>query len=172
LAVIDQEGVPLAATIDLSELEIEVPERRMALPTIENPIEINLGDEVAFLGYALETTVVKPGDTLRLTLYWQARRETTGWYKVFTHLLDDGDRIWAQKDSVPAGGARPTTGWVKGEVIVDEYELTVDADAPGGDYALEVGMYEEGTGLRLRVLNEEGQTVGDRILLGEVRIEP
>ena len=86
--------------------------------------------------------------------------------------MDDEDRIWAQKDSVPAGGTRPTTGWVRGEVIVDEYELAVDADAPGGDYILEVGMYEEGTGLRLRVLNEGGQIVGDHILLGKVRIKP
>jgi len=91
--------MPLAAAINLSELEIEVPERRMTLPTIENPMEINLGDEVAFLGYDLRTTVVKPGDTLRLTLYCQARREIAGWYKVFTHLLDDRERIWAQKDS-------------------------------------------------------------------------
>ena len=89
LAVIDQEGMPLAAAINLSELEIEVPERRMTLPIIENPMEINLDDEVIFLGYDLRTTVVKPGDTLRLTLYWQARREIAGWYKGFTHLLDD-----------------------------------------------------------------------------------
>jgi hypothetical protein len=172
LAVVDQEGKPLAAAIDLIELEIEVPERRMALPSIENPMEINLGDGVTFLGYDLSVTVVRPGDTLRLTLYWQARREIASWYKVFTHLLDDEDRIWAQKDGVPVGGTRPTTGWVKGEVIVDEYELAVDADAPGGDYILEAGMYKEGTGLRLRVLNEGGQAVGDRILLRKVRIEP
>ncbi len=172
LAVIDQQGVPLAAAVDLSELEIEAPERRMTLPSIENQREINLGDEVTFLGYDLDTTVVKPGDALRLVLYWQARREITGWYKVFTHLLDDEDRIWAQKDSVPAGGTRPTTGWVKGEVIVDEYELVVSPDAPAGDYILEVGMYEEGTNLRLGVLSEEEQIVRDHILLGKVRVEP
>ena len=172
LVVVDQKGTLLAAAIDLGELEIEVPERRMTLPVIENPMEINLGNEVTFLGYDLETTVVKPGDNLRLTLYWQARREIAGWYKVFTHLLDDEERIWAQKDSVPVAGMRPTTGWVKGEVIVDEYELTIDPDAPGGDYILEIGMYEEGTGQRLNVLNEEGQAVGNRILLEKVRIEP
>jgi len=172
LAVIDREGMPLMAAIDLSELEVEVPERRMTLPTVENQREINLGDEVTFLGYDLTASVFQPGDTLRLTLYWQARREMAEWYKVFSHLLDDDGRIWAQKDSVPVGGTRPTTGWVKGEVVVDEYELTIDPDAPSGDYILEVGMYEEGTGLRLRVLNEEEQVVGDRILLGTVRIEP
>jgi len=172
LTVMDQEGMPLAAAIDLGELEIQVPERRMTLPTIENPMEVNLGDEVTFLGYDLRPAVVKPGDTLHLTLYWQAMREITGWYKVFTHLLDDDDRIWAQKDSVPVGGTRPTTGWVKGEVIVDEYKLVVDPDAPGGDYILEVGMYEEGTGRRLKVLNEDGQAVGDSILLEKVGIKP
>jgi hypothetical protein len=161
----------LVAATDLVELEIEVPERRMALPVIENPMKINLGNEVTFLGYDLETTVVKPGDALRLTLYWQARKEIDGWYKVFTHLLDDQARIWAQKDSVPVAGTRPTTGWVKGEVIVDEYELVVKPDAPGGDYILEIGMYEEGTGQRLYVLDEDGRVVGDRILLEKVRIE-
>jgi len=172
LAVIDREGMPLTAAIDLSELEIEVPERRMTLPAIENQREINLGDEATFLGYDLTAMVFQPGDTLRLTLYWQARKEMAEWYKVFTHLLDDDNRIWAQKDSVPVGGTRPTTGWVKGEVIVDEYKLVVTPGAPAGDYILEVGMYEEGTGRRLRVLNEGGQAVGDRILLGMVRIEP
>jgi hypothetical protein len=171
LAVVDQEGMSLAAAKDLVELEIEVPERRMTLPVIENPMEINLGNEVTFLGYDLGTTVVKPGDTLRLTLYWQARREIDGWYKVFTHLLDDQARIWAQKDSVPVEGTRPTTGWMKSEVIVDEYELVVKLDAPGGDYILEVGMYEEGTGQRLYVLDEDGRVAGDRILLEKVRIE-
>jgi len=60
---------------------------------------------------------------------------------------------------------------VSGELIVDEYELVVESGAPGGDYILEVGMYEDGTGQRLRVLNEGGQAVGDRILLEKVRVE-
>jgi hypothetical protein len=54
---------------------------------------------------------------------------------------------------------------------VDEYELVVKPDAPGGDYILEIGMYEEGTGQRLYVLDEDGRVVGDRILLEKVRIE-
>jgi len=171
LVVADQDGVPLATAVDLGELAVEVPERKMIMPTIENPMQVNLGDRVTFLGYDLDTTEVKPGGVLHLTLYWQARGEIKGWYKVFTHLLDGQDRIWAQKDSVPVGGTRPTTGWVKGEIIVDEYQLVVDPDAPDGDYILEVGMYEEGTGRRLRVLNERGQTVGDRVLLEKVRVE-
>lgn len=72
---------------------------------------------------------------------------------------------------MPVGGTRPTTGWVSGELIVDEYELVVGPGAPGGDYILEVGMYEEGTGQRLSVLNKERQAVGDRILLEKVRVE-
>ena len=60
---------------------------------------------------------------------------------------------------------------MKGEIIVDKYELTVEPGAPGGDYILEIGMYEEGTGQRLSVLNEKGQAIGDRILLGKVRVE-
>ncbi|MFQ6059592.1 MAG: hypothetical protein ACE5MB_12015, partial [Anaerolineae bacterium] len=84
---------------------------------------------------------------------------------VFTHLLDGGSRLWGQRDSLPLGGARPTTGWVPGEVLVDEYEIVVDPATPPGEYVIEIGMYQAATGQRLPVLDEEGQIVGDRILL-------
>ena len=61
---------------------------------------------------------------------------------------------------MPAAGARPTTGWLPGEIIRDIHTLTVAPDAPPGRYALEVGMYDPASGERLCL--PDG---GDRILL-------
>jgi len=66
-------------------------------------------------------------------------------------------------------GTYPTTGWVEGEVITDEYEIAVKSDAPPGDYQIEVGMYDAATGQRLPVFDEGGTRLpGDRILLDQV----
>jgi hypothetical protein len=67
---------------------------------------------------------------------------------------------------VPGNGTLPTTGWVKGEVIADEYEFTVRPDAPPGEYLIEVGMYDAQTSRRLTVLGSQGPE--DKMLLNEV----
>ncbi len=69
-------------------------------------------------------------------------------------------------------GTYPTTGWLPGEVVIDEYEIAVDATAPAGEYQLEVGMYDLKTMQRLPILNERGVRLPhDRILLSKVRVE-
>ncbi|MFQ6059241.1 MAG: hypothetical protein ACE5MB_10245, partial [Anaerolineae bacterium] len=65
---------------------------------------------------------------------------------------------------------RPTTGWLPGEVITDEYAIPVDSDAPPGDYVLEIGMYDALTGERLPVVVQGARVPGDRVLLGKVEV--
>ena len=48
------------------------------------------------------------------------------------------------------------TGWLPGEIIVDEHVLSLPDDAPPGDYALIAGMYDESTLQRLAVLDASG----------------
>jgi hypothetical protein len=127
---------------------------------------------VLFLGYDLSSEDVKPGDTLHLTLYWQALSEMQVSYTVFTHLLDANERTWGQMDSIPLRGEAPTTSWVSGEVIADEYDIAVDEGAPPGDYAIEIGMYDASTGQRLPVLAGGQLLEGDRLLLGQIRVLP
>jgi hypothetical protein len=136
-------------------------------PAIRHPLEANLGDQVMFLGYDLDTTSVRPDDTLHLTLYWQPLAEMDESYTVFTHLLDEDNRIWGQRDNMPRGGTLPTICWVKGEIIVDEYDIPIQPDAPPGQYIVEVGMYQVETGQRLPIINQNGQTIDDRVVLLE-----
>jgi hypothetical protein len=134
-------------------------------PGVGHPLEANLGDRVRLLGYDLDTTSVRAGDTLHLTLYWQALAEMDESYTVFTHLLDQDNLIRGQKDSLPAGGTLPTSCWIKNEIIVDEHDIPIQPDAPPEQYVIEIGMYQLETMQRLPVINQEGQIVDDRILL-------
>jgi len=104
---------------------------------------------------------------VHLTLYWQALVQMDESYNFFTHLLDGENRIWGQQDNIPCNGTRPTTSWVEGEVVVDEYDIVVQPGAPPGEYVIAIGMYEAAIGRRLTVVDEKGQVVDNRILLDE-----
>ncbi len=133
--------------------------------SIGYPMSLRLSEAVQFLGYDLDRQQASAGDSLHLTLYWQALSEMDASYTVFTHLIDGQNRIWGQKDSIPGGGSLPTSGWLAGEYIIDQYEIPVRADAPPGEYLLEIGMYDPTTMIRLPVFDDQGTEIGDRILL-------
>jgi len=129
---------------------------------IEHPIRANLG-KVSLLGYNIESGF-RPGDNIHLTLFWQCLGQMEQSYTVFTHLIDAGDNIVAQKDNPPVDGFYPTTKWEVGEIARDQYDLLISPDAPVGGYKIEVGMYLAETGERLAVNGD------DAVQLNEVTI--
>ncbi len=118
---------------------------------MEHPIGVVLGERVRFLGYNIERGF-RPGDNIHLTLFWQCLKEMKQDYTVFTHLVDDEGRIWGQKDNPPVDGFYPTTKWEVGEIVRDQYDISISPEAPPGEYQIEVGMYLAETGERLRAV--------------------
>ncbi len=165
LRAVDEKGAEIGDSVRFGRLIL--PPR--VVNGIPNPVSFNLEGRVALVGYELEPTVAAPGEVLYLKLYWRALRDLDTNYSVFTHVLGEQDRIWAQMDGWPQRGQAPTSTWRKDQLVIDPYELKVAADAPAGVYDLEVGMYTA-DGRRLSVLGEGGRAQGTRVLLGKVRI--
>lgn len=166
------EGELLLGELSLGEILVRGRPHHFTIPEMDRPLEVMVGEDIRLLGYDLQDRGVRPGAVLRLTLYWQAVGEMDVSYTVFTHLLDGRNQIWAQKDSIPGDGSLPTNSWIEGEVIADVYDLVVDAHAPPGDYALELGMYDVATGQRLPIYDAAGELLGDRVLSEAIRVLP
>jgi hypothetical protein len=147
---------------------VEMPRREsppISALDIDHRLEMDLGKKVRLLGYNIESGF-RPGDSIHLTLFWQALAEMDKDYTIFTHLTDMEGRIWGQKDNPPVDGFYPTTGWEAGEIVRDQYDILISPDAPAGEYQIEVGMYLAETGERLPVSGEDGEpVVGDKVLL-------
>jgi mannosyltransferase len=125
-----------------------------------------LDNGIVLEGYRLASRSLKPGETLALTLVWRAdQAPTADRWKVFTHILDAGSKVVAQRDAEPADNLRPTTTWQPGERIDDNYGIVVPADLPAGSYTLEIGMY---AGEKRATF--QGQ--GDHLVLGQIQVEP
>ncbi|MDH7472675.1 MAG: glycosyltransferase family 39 protein [Anaerolineae bacterium] len=162
----------LTGELALGQVRIEGGERIFTVPPIEHPLVVHLGNEIDLVGYDLSGGEYQAGETIDLRLYWQARTPIAGDYKVFVHLVGEGEQIWSQRDSIPADWQRPTTGWEVGEVIVDEHRLSIPPDTPQGRYTIFIGMYDSATMQRLPLINEGGQRLpDDRLPLATINIK-
>jgi hypothetical protein len=148
-SLLDESGRPSGAFDMQPALRVAAPERTFEVPALKHRVNVDLGDFATLLGFDLASELLSPGGTLEVTLYWQARAETARSYKVFVHLLDEGGRIVAQADAFPAGGKRPTTGWLAGEVVADRYALALPGDLKAGSYRLATGLYDPEYNLRV-----------------------
>ena len=130
-----------------------------------NPVDIKFGDQMALIGFELDKRVVAPGESLTVTLWWEALDDPVLDYTVFVHYILPPDATWAQKDEEPQDGASPTSGWAKGDVIDDRYTIALPVDAPPGVYFVEIGVYDKLTNDRLQVnFSDKG------IVLGQFRV--
>jgi len=156
----------------LTTVEILPRDRLFELPSdIAHPLDLALGDTVHLRGFDLPgERTLQPGDTLPLTLYWQAGGPSDVDYTVFVHLVGPDGHTHGQVDQFPAGGAAPTTSWAYGQVIVDEIILPVAADAPAGTYHIAVGMYDAASGGRPPITNGSGQSLPDEQAILPVEI--
>lgn len=128
---------------------------------------------IELTGYDLDRPTYRPGEIVYLQLWWHATAPAPADWTVFTHLLGpvkaDGSPVWAGKDARPGQGSVPTTTWSPGDLILDEYQLQLPADAPPGEYQIEIGLYDPAAGgARALTTDPPGQ---DRLILGTVRVQ-
>lgn len=178
------ENLDTAHTAPISFGKLRVT-RTKPLPKVKEVPNISfarLEDGIEFLGYALTNTsgkavdVLHPGETAIVDLYWRSHSKVSQSYTVFVHLVGQvynpatQGPVWGGHDSQPLHGGYPTTQWFINEIVMDRHILTLDAQAPAGDYELEAGMYLLETMERLAVLDSQGRAIDDRIVLGYIRV--
>jgi 4-amino-4-deoxy-L-arabinose transferase-like glycosyltransferase len=146
----------------LGEMELDTSGLTFEAPPMQHQVGVRFGGFAELLGYDLDRTEATTDQKVRLTLYWRAINEEplTTSYTVFTHLLSEDGRLIGQHDGIPAGGERPTTSWVPGEVIADVHEMEFSDLEYRGKALVEVGLYES-----LTVERVSTETGGDHLIL-------
>jgi hypothetical protein len=167
VALLEEDGQRLALgntdQVGLAEITTIDRPRVFEAPSPQFPFEAVFGEQARLVGLDLPQTVVKAGETLPLTLYWQALAPFDRSWKVFVHLTDEAG-IKGQQDQVPGGGEFPTSGWVPNEYLVDRYDLPVPAETQPGRYQLEIGLYDPNDFSRLPV-SQAGKAIGNHVVL-------
>lgn len=113
----------------------------------QTPVNARMGDFAE-----LEGVWIAPAPQWRVVLIWRALAEQPAVdAKVFVHLIDDGDTVLAQADSVPVNWARPFATWHQDEQLLDVHVLDAPAGLDPNGLRLRVGAYNPTTLERLSV---------------------
>lgn len=133
----------------------------------QQTLQSTLGDGIALTGYDVQPASLKAGEILYLQLYWAVAKTPTADWTVFTHLLQHDaqgkSRVAAGQDSRPGAASLPTTQWLAGWQILDEYQIALPGDLLPGDYDLAIGLYQPS--------GERFPTTEGGLVLGKVRLE-
>jgi hypothetical protein len=163
--VTDTTEAPVAE-VPLGTVRIQGWPRQFEPPPMQHNLGANFSDQTELLGYDVQV-VHSNGDqdqeAVATTLYWRALSEMDANYTTFVHLLNEAGQVVAQVDHIPGEGAYPTTGWLRGEIIVDEFVVPLPEDGTSTFLQLEIGIYDTATGERLPVVDPS--QMGDHILL-------
>ena len=138
----------------------------------------SLDDSLQVLGYDLSAAVLRPGDHLRLNVYWYALEAVDVNFSSFLHL-STGGAPHAQIDKLHPAGRAISEWWGPEGYILDTYDLRLPEQLAAGEYQLIVGLYtcelmpagDCGNGYRPTVRDETGAVIGDSVPLAAIRVE-
>jgi len=113
-----------------------------------------LGDTIALVGHDRSPEKPLPGDTVHVSLIWEALRPMDTVFHAYVHLQDASGQTVTQSDLQPGGVYYPTSVWQPGERLRDDHRLQIPVDAPPGSYRIVAGMYSFSADGALQALGE------------------
>ncbi len=129
--------------ITLANIPVTAPPQPN-LAAVAHYAPINFTDGLHLLGYEL-APVVRPGDPIPLTLFWQAAHTLDQNYSVTLQIQDARGNNFGTTEAQLARGIYPPTRWQPGELIRDPQTITLRGNAPDGDYTIALTLITPAT---------------------------
>lgn len=172
------DGTAAGGAVDLGTVDIaarDVSGAVFELADLDAPLPMTLDaalGDVARLIAASAPATATAGADLPVALAWRAQSPSATAFKVTVQLLGPDGRPAAQHDAEPVADARPTTGWLPDEIVLDRHAVALPPDLPPGDYTLAVALYHPLTAERLPLTGGTAAEVAPGLVrLGVVRVD-
>jgi hypothetical protein len=124
-----------------------------AVPPAAQRVDVELGGKVVYAGNVVDRPALVPGQTVRVTHYWQVKAPPGPGWRVFAILR--GAPGTADFMNLPATDmelGHPPATWKAGEIIQDVQDFTLRPDWKSRTATLTVGL-----------IRDNGHEVGDRM---------
>jgi hypothetical protein len=145
----------------LTTVNVASRPRDFTVPTATNPLDVTFDGLFKLVG----ADVNRSGTQLTVTLLWQGQALTTTNYTAFVQLLNADGTVAQQIDRWQIAFDLPTSTWLPGQVIADQYvfEVSSGTDSPGVP-RLGVGLYDASSGERLPAFEAGHRLPQDRLI--------
>jgi hypothetical protein len=123
---------------------------------VQHKVDVNFENKIHLVGYKFDPETAKPGQEVKITMYWRCDDTLDDGWSLFTHLHDD---VSDKSDNLDwAGPLRENRNnkqllgpdkWKKGNVYVDEQPYKVPDWVKGPDLTVFTGIWKGDARLRI-----------------------
>ncbi|MFN8484817.1 MAG: glycosyltransferase family 39 protein [Anaerolineae bacterium] len=151
LNILNDTGNPVGTEFKIAELEVTPPSRAPSAEALRlsRPLDKDLG-AARLVGAGQDRAAVDAGDSVHIELGWQGK--APGASVQIALASPDGKSLSTQTYPLDAAA---------GQTVLGQYDYLVDADTPGGDYAVTVTL-----------VGDDGQPVGEAAEIGRLTVRP
>lgn len=157
-----------------------------ALPEV-NRTSVNFDDKILAVGWQVEPSAVRRGGKTVLRTYFKTTDKVGQSYRIFLHVdrVGSSSRIhgdhWIQnqakenEEQTACVGCYATTHWLKGDIVIDSYDINVPIGTPSGPYDIWMGFYNPSGDKRLPVKDFDKEKVRhdgqNRVRIGSLTVQ-
>ncbi len=114
-------------------------------PSPVHRLDVSFANKVRLVGFDLDASEWRPGETLRVTWYWKVDQPPGPKWKLFTHLAsDDPPRAVDQNGNGRLRWLYGPDRWEAGQFVEDTQELHLPEDWEADEVTLYVGLSRDG----------------------------
>ncbi|MCC6177021.1 MAG: hypothetical protein IT305_17055 [Chloroflexi bacterium] len=167
-------GVPTPlSTLAPSRERIEAlpPATPPAMPT--TPVGVTFGRVVRLDGVTIERERVRPGEELRLWLYWRSVEPAEEDLRAFGQIVGEGGRIAAREDDQIGQRRHLLRKWKPGDTGVDEMRIKISSKTLPAEYGVSVGVLRPDNQTHVPLTTQAGTATvweEDAILVGTIQV--
>ncbi len=126
------------------------------------PSSAVVGGKLSVIGYSVVRGEARPGGSVGIVVYWQPQSALGRNFKTSLQLIDDaGNKVAQGNDHQPGGDIYPSSLWLPGEILHDEFMMDLGPGLARGGYHLAVKVYDP----------ESEQDLGDLTEIGTLTVQ-
>ncbi|MFZ5915505.1 MAG: 6-pyruvoyl-tetrahydropterin synthase-related protein [Chloroflexota bacterium] len=160
LDALDAQGAPVGTSVVVGAVAVTPPSTPPSVVSLglERRLDAPLGP-LTLLEAKLDRAQAAPGETLLLTLYWQAQQKPELDYAVAVEMVASAGPAVAHFSLPAVAPSFPTSLWRAGESLQGQHWLTLPADLASGRYTL-----------RLQLVAPDGHSLAGPVELAQVTV--
>ncbi len=142
-------------------------------PSPQHAVGAVVEDQIRLIGYDLDKSEVKAGDSFTITYYFEALASPMGDNSMFFHFQGNlGDRrAWMNLDHNPIEGLLPLRKMSPGQIVKDVQTVRVKPDFPTATARIYWGLFRGNN--RLKVQPKDGVKVSKdgRVIVASIKVK-
>ena len=143
-----------------------------SMPEVQHKLDVNMEDKLLIVGYDFVdgngryVESLAPGRKVHMRTYYKVLGPVTTEWEAFIHI--DGFRRRHNGDHKPLDGKYPFALWLRDDLIVDDYEFSLEPNFSPGNYTVYFGLFVGETRMKVTTGASDGE---HRVNGGAIRVQ-